>query len=142
MEGWQGAILLVWVVLLSAAYGVFLYFWWQSRQRDADMRETLIYRLTHLEARLRQQEEVSKHLSSQARLWEEMAARSLAPSPVLFAEEEAVSQAIEPQISPTSLEIIERHQRGQSVLLIAQEMGLGQGEVQLILSLEGGRKRR
>jgi len=40
-----------------------------------------------------------------------------------------------PEVSPQVAEILERHYKGQSLRQIAQEMNLGQGEVQLIISL-------
>ncbi|MCL2497913.1 MAG: hypothetical protein FWF06_04780 [Symbiobacteriaceae bacterium] len=135
---WLQVIILLVMAILSVVVMVSLYFWRQSERLNTTTRETLIYRLSQLEARLRQQEEFSRTAieaiySLQETRAELKASLEAEPLPV----NPALAPSPPPQLSPQVAEILQRSQRGQSVLDIAQEMGLGQGEVQLIIALEG-----
>ena len=121
-----------------------LYLWWQHERKENQSRETMLYRMAQLEGRIRSLEEQGRAvhyslLEVQSRQIENL--RADAPPPVEEAKSPVVNQAPQ-QNSPQVVEILERHRKGQGVLQIAKEMGLGQGEVQLIVALEGSISKR
>ena len=127
-------IMLCGMVLLVIANIVLLVLLRRKGSSDSEGRETMLYRLAQLEARLRSLEEQGRQTNYTLReLQAEWETRSKEPAIELSV---APPEPTLPSLSPQVDEILKRHKRGQSVLAIAQEMGLGQGEVQLVIALE------
>jgi len=161
LSPWIIGTILVGMVLLSVAV-VLLLVWQRHRaQAEEDMRETLIYRFGQLDTRLRTLEEQARvtrlelqmFKATAVTLHEEVEEAKLILMPPTSEESDSLVNLAEvkevkpppvpsvPTLSPQVAEILERSTKGQSVRAIAQDMGIGQGEVQLILSLEQKQRR-
>jgi len=153
---WLGIFTLCGVIILACAGGIAFWFTIRRDQVEAGIRETLLYRLAQIEGRLKAVEESQRLFDHELQyLGERISRQRLTVDHVGGVEEESglamplsgsskasperVSQATarEPALSPQVAEILQRHSKGQQVRQIAQEMNLGQGEVQLIISLMG-----
>jgi len=152
---WLGIITLCGVILLSGAGMIALFFWMKREQVESNMRETLLFRLTQIEGRLRVVEESHRLFDHELQVLGERISRKREERITTEANDLGESEAAAnlpgylsgsarernqhvqpaPELSPQVAEILNRYQQGQEILHIAREMGLGQGEVQLVISL-------
>ena len=134
---WMVVLSLVGLLLLALAAIAFIIYYRRHEQEESSMRETLLYRLAQMEQRLRILEEQMRenHLAINYILQQQQEKAKPPPEEKPIEEPPPVVVPLQQKITPQVAEILDRNKRGQNVLTIAREMELGQGEVQLILSL-------
>lgn len=143
---WFQVAVLIWLIVLSVGLGFLARSFVSLKQGKDSSQETLLYRIVQMEERIFQLE------SQMADYGEDVQRMQLRPAEPEVVKPTAEKQRVQPEEEPNAEvdklksaqteEILRRNQRGQSVLQIAKEMDLGQGEVQLVIALEQSQQRK